>query len=187
MIISYCLKEPWDYNQKNIFVSTTKIGKNASNILNCIFFQNKLTLYHIKLYIYIQKTNFTFCKQYLFVPPFSRKEKRTHTDQSMYKFSYFVWKVMTSKPSHRAVVKTLFSSAYVNGITCLDECFLFYLIAEIHMFNKNLLLPWHFFQPCSYYFEISILKEVCVLHYLYHNSAIVILKFQKSCWIIYIC
>ena len=40
-------------------------------------------------------TKFASRKQYLFVPLFSRNVKRTHTDQSMYKFSYSVGKLKT--------------------------------------------------------------------------------------------
>ena len=41
-----------------IFVSTTKIGENTTNILTA-FFQNAFTLWHIKRNIYIRKTEFT--------------------------------------------------------------------------------------------------------------------------------
>ena len=84
---------------------TTKIGENTSNIFN-YFFQNKLTLYHIKLNIFIWKTKFTSHEQYLFVPLLFRNLKMTNTDQIMYRLSYSVWKVTTHKPSNVADVTT---------------------------------------------------------------------------------
>ena len=48
-----------------IFVSDPKIGENIANIKTAIF-QNKFTLRHISPGIYIQKTQFTSHKQYLF-------------------------------------------------------------------------------------------------------------------------
>ena len=71
------------------FVSIIKIGENISNILN-FFVQNKLTLYQIKLNIYIWKSKFTSRKWYLFVSVFPRNVNRINTDQSIYKLSYSV-------------------------------------------------------------------------------------------------
>ena len=66
------LKELWNYKQK-LFVSTTKIGKNTTNILKLLFF---VTFCHIKPNIYIQKTKFASHKQYLFLLLISRNEKK---------------------------------------------------------------------------------------------------------------
>ena len=168
---------------------TTKIGENTSNILNCLF-QNKLTLYHIKLNIFIWKTKFTSHEQYLFVPPFSRHLKMTNTDQIMYRLSYSVWKVTTYKPSNVAVVTNVFSSAYVIGTTCLYECLLFYLISEKYHFQQKFIVTLIFFSTAMFLFFLKQLfwkKSVFYIISIAIVQYIVLLKFQKSCRIIYIC
>ena len=48
------------------------------------------------------------------------------------------------------------------------------------IFNERLLLPWYFFnRHVLAFFEISVLTEVCILHYLRNNS-IAEIKFQKK-------
>ena len=39
-------------------------------------------------------------------------------------------KEMTDKPTNRTAVANLFFSVYIIGMTCFDECFLFYVITE---------------------------------------------------------
>ena len=71
----------------------------------------------------MKKTNSTSRKQYLFGPLFSRNAKETHTDQSILQYFYSLWKERTHKPSKETAAKTFFSSVYVIGRTCFDECF----------------------------------------------------------------
>ena len=65
----------------------TKIGGNTNSILN--FFQNKVTLWHIRLSMYILhiilnihtwKTTFSSNEQYIFALLFSRNTKEIHMD-----------------------------------------------------------------------------------------------------------
>ena len=49
-----------------------------------------------------------------------RKQKKVY-----YTFFYFVSRETALKPLKVAAAKALFSSVYVIGTTCFDECFLF--------------------------------------------------------------
>ena len=56
-----------------------------------------------------------------------------------------------------AVVKNLFSSVYVIGTLCLDECFLFYFTTEMHFFfNHHVLFLKQAFWKKSVCYIISI-------------------------------
>ena len=66
--------------------------KGARNILflrpprptdQTVIFQNKFTLWYVRLNIFIRKTKFSSHKQYLFGPLFSKNTKKNHTDQSI--------------------------------------------------------------------------------------------------------
>ena len=48
------------------------------------------------------------------------------------KFFCSVSKITTHKPSKVATAKNISSIVHVIDTTCFDECFLFYLITEIH-------------------------------------------------------
>ena len=64
-------------------MSVTKIDGNTTKILNCFFFQNKFTLWHIRINIYIWKTTFSSHKHYPVGLFFSRNAKKPHADQSI--------------------------------------------------------------------------------------------------------
>ena len=59
------LKELQNYNCK-VFLCPPQNYAETQPKLSTAVFQNKLTLCHIKLNVYILKTTFTSCKQYLF-------------------------------------------------------------------------------------------------------------------------
>ena len=109
-------------------MSATKIGGNTTNILNC-YFQNKFTLWHIRLNIYIWKTKFTSNKQYFFGLLFSRNAKKTDADQSINnKLSLFSLKRSVSQTFKSSSCKRVF-----------PKC-------AYHWYN---LLRWMFFIPCD--------------------------------------
>ena len=56
--------------------------------------------------------------------------------QSIMHFFYSLVKEMTDKPSNVTAATNLFFSVYVIGMTCFNECFLFYGITERH-YNPN--------------------------------------------------
>ena len=94
------------------------------------------------------KTKLTSDKQYLCCFLSSQNVKRTHADQSI--LHYFVlfqkrndsWYIFKSSSNNEP-----FYSAYVIGVTCFNECFLFYVILEDTIFYKGLSLLWGLFQP----------------------------------------
>ena len=114
--------QPWI-----IFVSATKIGRNTTNILNC-YFQNKFTLWHIRLNIYIWKTKFTSNKQCFPGHLFSRNAKKTHTDQSIVQAFLLCLKINVSWTFKSSSCKKLFPKLVY------------------HWYN---LLRWIFFIPCD--------------------------------------
>ena len=61
-------------------------------------FQNKFTLWHIRLSIYIWKTKFTSYKQNFFGLLFWRNAKKTDTDHSILQPFYSVSKEVSHKP-----------------------------------------------------------------------------------------
>ena len=128
-------------------MSTTKIDENTTNIFYWFFSEKKNTLWLIKLNVYVQKTNFTSQKQYLFGFLFSRNARKTPTDQIHYNF-FLLWKQTSHKTLKVADEKNFFSSVYVIDTACFDECFLFHVIIEI-LFYADLLLSEGFLQvPC---------------------------------------
>ena len=56
--------------------------------------------------------------------------------QSIMHFLNSLVKEMTNKPSNVTATANLFFSVYVIGMTCFNECFLFYVITERH-YNPN--------------------------------------------------
>ena len=99
-------------------------------------FHNKFTLCQIKPNISILKTKFTSLKQYLFRLLTSRNAKETQTDQSMPRiFLLCLKRNDPHKPLKVAAANILFSSVYVIGTTCFDECFSFYVITKRHYFS----------------------------------------------------
>ena len=114
-------------------MSAKKIGGNTTNILNC-YYQNKFTLWHTRLTIYIWKSKFSSSKQYLFGLLFSRNAKETHTDQSILQIFLLSLKKNISQTFKTAAPKKSFPNAYIIDTTFFDECFLFHVIIGRHYF-----------------------------------------------------
>ena len=130
---------------KVIFVSATKIGENTTNILKLLFFiinLHSVTSNQISTY---RKLNLSLTSSIYFV--FLPLEMQTRLEQTKayHAFSYFVWKETIHKPLKVAAAKTLFSSVYIIGTTCFDECFSFYVITERYYFSWKTNVNLRFF------------------------------------------
>ena len=91
-------------------------------------------------------------------------KKRLEQTKVYHSFSYFVWKETTHKPLKRAAAKNPFTSGYVIGATCFDECFLFYVITGRHYFSWKFIITLRLLKRhLIAFFEASILKEVRIL------------------------
>ena len=55
-------------------------------------------------------------------------QKRLKQIKVQQALSYIIWKETTYKPLKVTPAKTFFSSLYIIGAICFDECFLFYVI-----------------------------------------------------------
>ena len=65
----------------------------------------------------------------------SRNVKEAHTGQNILKCFYFICKEKAHKFSNAATTENIFSSVHVIGTTCLDECFLLYVITGTPHFS----------------------------------------------------
>ena len=125
-VLSMPLLLPLPLLQKEL--STTKIGESTTNILKLLFFTvNLLFVTSAQISTY-RKVNLSLTGSTYFVFLPLGMQKRLEQTKVYHGFSYFVWKETTHKPLKVAAAKTLFSSAYVIGTTCFDECFLFHVI-----------------------------------------------------------
>ena len=95
-------------------------------------FHNKFTVSHIKPNTYIQKTKLASHERYLFRFLTCRNAKKTQTDQSVF---LLCLQMNDSRTFKSGTCKTLFSSVYITGTTCFDECFLFYVITGRYYFS----------------------------------------------------
>ena len=108
-------------------------------------FYIKFTLRHVKPNIYWKKLNLLLTSSiYVSFFPLEMQKWFEHT-KIYHTFSYFVWKETTHKALQVSAAKTLFSSVYVVGITCFDECFLFYVIIGKHYFSWKFVITLRFF------------------------------------------
>ena len=97
-----------------------KIGENTT------VFYNKFTRCHIKPNIYIQKTKFASYKQYLFRLLTTRNSKKDSNRLRCIKRFLTLSKEKRPKNLYKWQPQNLFSSVYVIGTTCFNECILFY-------------------------------------------------------------
>ena len=128
------IKGAMKLSPKIVFVFATKIGEDATKILNCYFSKQIYPLAHQTKYLKMWKSKFTSNKQYLCCLLFSRNVKTNIQTKVYYIFLYPLWKETTHKPSNVVAATNLFSSVYVIGITCFDECFSFCVITGRHYF-----------------------------------------------------
>ena len=130
---------------KVIFVSATKTGENTTNIWKLLFFTINLHFVTSNQISTYRKLNLPLTSSIYFVFLPLEMQKRLEQTKVYHAFSYFVWKETTHKPLKVAAAKTLFSSVYVIGTTCFDECFLFYVITGIQYFSRKINVTLRFF------------------------------------------
>ena len=109
-------------------------------------FQEKFTLWHIILTIYIWKTKH---KKYLFGLLFREMQKRLMQLKVYYKRFYSVSKEMSGKPLKVSAAKKSFPSVYITDATGFDECFLFHAMTG-NIFYTNSSLHRGLVQPPCY-------------------------------------
>ena len=133
-------KGPTKLWTKVIFLPATKIGENTTNISKLLFFTINLhfvTLNQISTY---RKLNLPLTSSiYFFFLPLEM-QKRLKQTKVCHAFSYFIWKETTDQPLKVATAKSLFSSVYIIGTTCFDECFSFYVITKRRYFSWKLIV-----------------------------------------------
>ena len=120
---------------KVIFVSATKICENTTNISKLLFFTMNLHFVTSNQISTYRKLNFSLTSSIYFVFLPLEMKKRLKQTKVCPEFSYFIWKETTHKPLKVAAAKSLFSSVYIIGTTCFDECFSFYVITKRHYFS----------------------------------------------------
>ena len=149
---------------KVIFVSAIKIGKNTTNISKLLFFTINLYFVTSNQIFTHRKLNLPLASNIYFVFLPLEMEKRLKQTKACHAFSYFVWKVTTHKPLKVAATTSLFSSVYVIGTICFDECFSFYVIHKRHYFSRKFIVTLRLFKGhFATFFEASLLKEVYIL------------------------
>ena len=117
------------------FVSATKMGEHATNNSKLLFFTIKLHFVTLNQMSTYRKLNLLLTSSiYLVLLPLEMQRRLKQT-KIYHTFSYFVWKETTHKPLKVAAAKSLFSSVYIIGTTCFDECFSFYVITKRHYFS----------------------------------------------------
>ena len=77
-------------------------------------------------------------------------------------FLYSLVKEMTDKPANGTAVANLFFSVYIIGMTCFDECFLFYVITERHN-NPNTKL-------CKLLYCVTVPHSFFINDFLYYQN-----------------
>ena len=97
-------------------------------------FQNKITLWHIRLSMFIWKIKFTSYKQYFFGLLFSTNAKKTNADEILYKLFYFASKEASRKPLKVEAAKNFIPSVLLIDTTCINECLLFHVITANSIF-----------------------------------------------------
>ena len=100
----------------------------------------------------------------------------------MQQFLYSPQNEWSHKHSKVAAVKNFLPSMHAIDITCFDECSLSLCDHWKTMFFVKV---YHYPKDFSNhhivaFFEISVLKEVCLLHYLHNNITTLISKFQNQ-------
>ena len=145
-------------------MSATKIGENTTNISKLLFFTINLHFVTSNQISTYRKLNLPLTSSIYFVFLPLEMQKRLELTKAYHSFSYFVWKETIYKPLKVAAAKSLFSSVYVIGTTCFDECFLFYVISGRHYFSwKFIVILILLKRHVAAFFEASVLKEVRIL------------------------
>ena len=133
--MEHWLKGATKLQMKVIFVSATKIDENTTNISKLLFFTINLHFVTSNQISTFRKLNLLLSSSIYFVFLPLEMQKRLKQTKVCHAFSYFIWKETTHKPLKVAAAKSLFSSVYIIGTTCFDECFSFYVITKRHYFS----------------------------------------------------
>ena len=137
----FYLKELRNYKRKLFLCPPQKWAK-----------QNQLLFFTINLYFATSNQISTYRELNLplsssiyfgFLP--LEMQKRLKQTKVCHAFSYFVWKETTHEPLEMAATNSLFSSVYVIGTTCFDECFSFYVITKRHYSSSKFIVTLRLF------------------------------------------
>ena len=109
-------------------------------------------------------------------------QKRLKQTNVCHAFSYFVWKETTHKPLKVAVAKSLFSSVYVIGTTCFDECFSFDVITRRHYFSWKFIATLRLSSVpfCCLIWSHCFERSSCFMRYLHINNMMLIPNIQNK-------
>ena len=145
-------------------MSAAKIGENTTSISKLLFFTLNLHFVSSNQIPTYRKLNLPLTSSIYFVFLPLEMQKRLKQTKVCHAFSYFVWKETTHKPLKVAAAKSLFSSVYIIGTTCFDECFSFYVITKRHYFSWKFIFTLDLFKRhFATFFEANVLKEVRIL------------------------
>ena len=125
-------------------MSTTKIGENTTNISKLLFFTINLSFVTSNQISTDRKLNLPLTSSIYFVFLHLEMQKRLKQTKLCHGFSDFTWKGTTRKPLKVAAAKSIFSSVYIIGTTCFDECFSFYVVSKMITFCESSSLLWYF-------------------------------------------
>ena len=138
-------------------MSATNINENTTNILKLMYFTVNLPFVKSNQISTDRKLNLPLTSSIYFVFLPQEMQKRLKQTKVYHAFSYFIWKETTHKPLKVAAAKTLFSSVYVIGTTCFDECFLFYVITGRHYFSWKINVNLRFFLSAMLLLSLKLL------------------------------
>ena len=134
----------------NYFCVRHKNRRKHNQDSKLIFFQNKFTLWHVRLNIYIWKTKFSSDKHYLFGLLFSRNAKKTHTDQSILPTFILclkrnVWQTLKGSSCKEVFPKCVYHGynliRWIFFIPCGNwKTFFFIQLNDIHRFGVTAML-----------------------------------------------
>ena len=138
-------------------MSATNINENTTNILKLMYFTVNLPFVKSNQISTDRKLNLPLTSSIYFVFLPQEMQKRLKQTKVYHAFSYFIWKETTHKPLKVAAAKTLFSSVYVIGTTCFNECFLFYVITGRHYFSWKINVNLRFFLSAMLLLSLKLL------------------------------
>ena len=133
--LSPVTQRSYEIINESYFVSATKIGGNTTNISKLLFFTINLHFATSNQISTFRKLNLLLSSSIYFVFLPLEMQKRLKQSKVCHAFSYFVRKEATHKPLKVAAANSLFSSVFVTGTICFDECFSFYVITKRHYFS----------------------------------------------------
>ena len=133
--LSPVTQRSYEIINESYFVSATTIGENTTNISKLLFFTINLHFVTSNQVSTFRKLNLLLSSSIYFVFLPLEMQKRLKQSKVCHAFSYFVRKEATHKPLKVAAANSLFSSVFVTGTICFDECFSFYVITKRHYFS----------------------------------------------------